>query len=58
MFSEFATTTLREDLELERLTKAKAVNGVITVGVFSDLHGLAEAADFAVLHSQVQASYE
>ena len=44
MFSEFATTTLREDLELERLTKAKAVNGVITVGVFSDLHGLAEAA--------------
>ena len=53
MYSEFAIATLREHLELERLTKTKAINGVITVGVFSDLHGLAEAVDSNVLHSQV-----
>ena len=53
MYSEFATATLREDLELERLTRTKAIDGVITVGVFSDLYGLAEAVDSNVLHSQV-----
>ena len=53
MYSEFAIATLREHLELERLTKTKAINGVITVGVFSDLYGLAESVDSNVLHSQV-----